>query len=125
MLSSASKNLRSDLDDTMSWKPMSGKNQILAEVGKERLTDANGFFFANKNDFASIFEGAGTTRVGKLVETKVDQRMFQQGAPKAPGEFQIDEIFDEIMNSDVIQTSLLAQEEMYRQFEKFNKRLVG
>ena len=116
MLSSASKNLRSDLDDTMSWKPMSGKNQILAEVGKERLTDANGFFFANKNDFASIFEGAGTTRVGKLVETKVNQRIFQQGAPKAPGEFQIDEIFDEIMNSDVIQTSLLAQEEMYRQF---------
>jgi|TARA_R110001599_G_scaffold166144_1_gene355597 hypothetical protein len=127
MLSSASKNLKGDLDDTMSWKPMSGKNQILAEVGKERLTDANGFFFANKNDFASIFEGAGTTRVGKLVETKVDQRMFQQGAPKAPGEFQIDEIFDEIMDSNVIQTSLKAQEEMYRQFgpDTFKKLTRG
>tara|TARA_R100001015_G_C4632142_1_gene195317 strand:- start:321 stop:3950 length:3630 start_codon:yes stop_codon:yes gene_type:complete len=116
MLASISKNLRSDLDDTMNWKPMSGKNQILAEIGKKRLEDANGFFFANRDDFASIFEGAGTTRVGKLVETKVDQRVFQPGAPKAPGEIQIDQIFDEIMNSDVIQTSLKAQEEMYRQF---------
>ena len=125
MLSSASKNLKGDLDDTMNWKSMSGKNQILAEVGKERLTDANGFFFANKNDFASIFEGAGTTRVGKLVETNVDQRMFQSGAPKAPGEFQIDQIFDEIMDSNVIQTSLRAQEEMYRQFgEKTFKNLT-
>ena len=116
MLASASKNLRSDLDNTMGWKAMSGKNQILAEVGKERLQSANNFFFANKDDFASIFEGAGTTRVGKLIETKVDSRVFQPGAPKAPGEIQIDEIFDEIMNSDVIQTSLKAQEEMYRQF---------
>ena len=116
MLSSASKNLRTDLDDTMSWKPMSGKNQILAEVGKKRLEAANNFFFANKDDFASIFEGAGATRVGKEIETKVDSRFFQPNAPKAPGEIQIDEMFDFIMDSDVIQTSLKAQEEMVRQF---------
>lgn len=116
MLASASKNLRSDLDDTMNWKAMSGKNQILAEVGKERLQSANNFFFANKDDFASIFEGAGATRVGKEIETKVDSRFFQPGAPKAPGEIQIDEMFDFIMDSDVIQTSLKAQEEMVRQF---------
>jgi len=127
MLASASKNLRSDLDDTVSWKPMSGKNQILAEVGKERLKAANNFFFSNKDDFASIFEGAGATRVGKEIETKVDSRFFQPNAPKAPGTVQPDELFDFIMDSGVIQTSLKAQDEMYRQFgpETFKKLSRG
>jgi len=127
MLASASKNLRTDLDDTMNWKAMSGKNQILAEVGKERLQSANNFFFSNKDDFASIYEGAGATRVGKEIETKVDSRFFQPGAPKSPGEIQIDEMFDFIMDSDVIQTSLKAQEEMVRQFgpETFKKLSRG
>jgi len=128
ILHSIKKNMEWDLNDLKSWKPMSGKNQINAEVGKQRLAFANDFFSSNKDDFASYFEpGGGTTRVGKFIETKVDPNVMKAKAPKAPGEIQIDEIFDFIMDSKTIQTSLLAQEEMLRQFgpETFNKLARG
>ena len=128
ILHSIKKNMEWDLNDLKNWKPMSGKNQINAEVGKERLAFANDFFSSNKDDFASYFEeGGGTTRVGKLLETKVDPNVMKAKAPKAPGEIQIDEIFDFIMDSKTIQTSLLAQEEMLRQFgpDTFNKLARG
>jgi hypothetical protein len=128
ILHNVKKNMEWDLNDLKSWKPMSGKNQINAEVGKQRLAFANDFFSSNKDDFASYFEpGGGTTRVGKFIETKVDPNVMKAKAPKAPGEIQIDEIFDFIMDSKTIQTSLLAQEEMLRQFgpETFNKLARG
>ena len=116
MLTTGSKLIRQDMDDMNNWKQMSGDNQIKAEVAKQRLNYANNFFFANKDDFASYFKGIeGTTRVGKLMETRVNQRFFQPGSPAAPGEFQIDQLFDFIMDSGVIQTSLRAQDQLYRQ----------
>ena len=116
MLTTGSKLIRQDMDDMNNWKQMSGDNQIKAEIAKERLNYANNFFFANKDDFASYFKGIeGTTRVGKLMETRVNQRFFQPGSPAAPGEFQIDQLFDFIMDTNVIQTSLRAQDQLYRQ----------
>ena len=94
ILGMISKNLRTDLDDLTNWKKMSGRNQVLAEVAKQRLTDANTFFYSNKDDFASFFAGQGATRVGQAIETMVDSRFMQPNAPKAPGVMQTDQLFD-------------------------------
>ena len=110
-----SKNLRDDLDDVTNWKQMSGKNQVLAEVAKQRLNDANTFFFSNKDDFASFFAGTGATRVGQAIETTVDSRFFQPNAPKAPGTKQVDELFEIFMDPKTMSVSLKAQAELYRQ----------
>ena len=116
ILTNISRNLRMDKDDINNWKQMSGKNEILASQAKDRLDYANSFFYANKDDFASFFKGSeGTTRLGKLIETRVNQRFFQPNAPAAPGEFKIDQLFDFIMDSKNITLSMQAQEEMFRQ----------
>jgi len=115
ILGLVSKNLRDDLDDVVNWKQMSGKNQVLAEVAKQRLNDANTFFFSNKDDFASFFAGTGATRVGQAIETSVDARFFQPNAPKAPGVKQPDELFEIFMDPKTMSVSLKAQSELYRQ----------
>tara|TARA_R100001440_G_scaffold46080_1_gene65834 strand:- start:1337 stop:4849 length:3513 start_codon:yes stop_codon:yes gene_type:complete len=128
ILTNISKNLRYDKDDINNWKQMSGKNELLAGEAKKRLDYANTFFYANKNDFASFFKGSeGTTRLGKLIETKVNQRFFQPNAPAAPGEFQIDQLFDFIMDSKNLTLSMKAQEEMYRQLgpESYNSMVAA
>lgn len=127
ILGMISKNLRTDLDDLTNWKKMSGRNQVLAEVAKQRLTDANTFFYSNKDDFASFFAGQGATRVGQAIETTVDSRFMQPGAPKAPGIVQTDQLFDIIMDTKTIQTSMKAQNELYRQVgpDMFNRLSNG